>query len=75
MATTSVAIVPTPVDTSVTDMPFGHRYGDEIIRLGPEHIAALQAGQTIAIDVNEEYVIFVQLTEPTTAQTKLDEKV
>ena len=56
-------IVPKPFDPETTDQPFGQRWGGQTIHLGSEHIAALQAGQTLAMDVQGEYVIFVQLSE------------
>ena len=62
---TSVAIVPDSFDaTDGTATPFGKRWGGEVIRLSPEHLAALQAGQTLALDVQEEYVVFLKATEP-----------
>lgn len=59
-----IAVVPAPFDPATTDQPFGQRWGGHVIRLAAEHIAALQAGQTLALDVQSEYVVFVQLSEP-----------
>jgi hypothetical protein len=63
MSQPSIAIVPGPFDPETTDQPFGQRWGGQVARLGSEHIAALQAGQTLALDVQGEYVVFVQLSE------------
>ena len=55
------AIVSEPFDPETTKHPFGQRWGGQVVRLGPEHLAALQSGQTLALDVQGEYIIFVQL--------------
>ena len=58
---TSVAIVPDSFDTTDgTETPFGKRWGGDVIRLSAGHLAALQAGQTLALDVQEEYVVFLK---------------
>jgi hypothetical protein len=62
--TKPVEIVSQPFDPETTVGPFGQRWGGQVIRLDSEHIAALQAGQTLALDVQSEYVVFVQLAEP-----------
>ena len=61
--TPAIAIVPAPFDPDSTDQPFGQRWGGQVIRLGSEHITALQAGQTLALDMLDEYVVFLQLSE------------
>jgi hypothetical protein len=63
MSKPSIAIVPEPFNPETTNQPFGRRWGGQVVRLGSEHIAALQAGQTLAVDVQGEYVVFVQLSE------------
>lgn len=63
MSKPSIAIVPEPFDPETTNQPFGQRWGGQVVRLRSEHIAALQAGQTLALDVQGEYVVFVQLSE------------
>jgi hypothetical protein len=55
-----VAIVPDTVDlSSGAETPFGHRWGGDVVRLSAAHITALQAGQTLAVDVQNEYVVFL----------------
>lgn len=57
----SVAIVPDSLDaTDGAATPFGKRWGGDIIQLSPEHLAALQAGGTVAIDVQNEYIVFLR---------------
>ena len=59
--TGSIAIVPAPFDAADgADTPFGHRWGGEIATLSPEHLAALTKGKTLALDVRDEYVLFVK---------------
>ena len=59
--TGSIAIVPAPFDAAHgADTPFGHRWGGEIATLSPEHLAALTKGKTLALDVRDEYVLFVK---------------
>lgn len=59
---TSVAvIVPDTFDaTEGVETPFGKRWGGDLIKLSSDHIAALQAGQTVALDVQNEYIIFLR---------------
>ena len=60
-----VAVVPDSFDaTDGAETPFGKRWGGQIIRLSPDHIAALQAGQTLALDAQDEYVIFLKAAKP-----------
>ena len=49
--------------SSGAETPFGHRWGGDIFRLSTEHIAALQAGQTLALDVQSEYIAFLKAAE------------
>ena len=59
-----VAIVPEAFDaTSGAETPFGHRWGGDVFRLSTEHLAALQAGQTLALDVQNEYIAFLKAAE------------
>ena len=56
----TVAIIPEAFDaTRGTETPFGHRWGGDVFRLSAEHLAALQAGQTLALDVQNEYIAFL----------------
>lgn len=50
----SVAILPAPADPSAS--PFGKRYAAQTVTLTPAHLAALHAGQTLALDIQDEYV-------------------
>ena len=59
-----VAIVPDSFDaTTGAETPFGHRWGGDVFRLTAEHLAALQAGQTLALDVQNEYIAFLKAAE------------
>lgn len=56
-----VVIVDAPFNVDETEHPFGQRWGGECFTLTSEHLAALQAGKTLALDVQNEYVTFVRL--------------
>ncbi len=56
-----VQIVDQPFATDGSETPFGQRWGGEYFTFTAEHLAALQAGQTLALDVLNEYVAFVRL--------------
>lgn len=57
----TLAIVDAPYDTLESDQPFGKRWGDEVMTLTAEHLAALQDGKLVAVDVQGEYVVFLRL--------------
>ena len=57
----TLAIVDAPYDTLESDQPFGKRWGDEVMTLTAEHIAALHDGKLVAVDVQGEYVVFLRL--------------
>ena len=60
----TVAIIPETFDASSgAETPFGHRWGGDVFRLTGEHLAALQAGQTLALDVQNEYIVFLKAAE------------
>jgi hypothetical protein len=59
--TSNVAIIDQPFNVDETEQPFGKRWGGECFTLTSEHLAALQAGKTLALDVQNEYVTFVRL--------------
>ena len=59
-----IAIVEDTFDPEETELPFGKRWGGELFRLSAEHLAALQAGKTLALDVMNEYVTFIALEKP-----------
>jgi len=56
-----IVIVDQPFSIDETEQPFGKRWGGECFTLTSEHLAALQAGKTLALDVQNEYVTFVRL--------------
>ena len=58
-----VAIVSAPCDVEETRRPFGERWGQQTVTLTPEHLRALQDGQYVAVDVQEEYVVFLRFEE------------
>lgn len=60
---TNVLIVDAPFETDGHETPFGQRWGGERLTLTPEHLAALQEGKTIALDVMNEYGVFLKLGE------------
>jgi hypothetical protein len=55
------AVVDVPFDAETSDVPFGKRWGAQTIRLTDNDLLALQAGKLIAVDVMNEYVIYLQL--------------
>lgn len=57
----NIAIVNEPFSVEDQQTPFGQRWGGEVFTLTAEHLAALQAGKTLALDVQNEYVTFVCL--------------
>lgn len=57
----TLAIVDAPFDVEETDQPFGKRWGGEIMTLSKEHLAALHDGKLVAVDVMNEYVVFLRL--------------
>ncbi|MBN2358783.1 MAG: hypothetical protein JXR83_04975 [Deltaproteobacteria bacterium] len=58
-----VEIVDQVCDVEDSGRPFGKRWHQEEVRLGQQHLEALRAGKVVAIDVQEEYVVFVRLDE------------
>ena len=61
-----MSIVEHPFDPEddTTGHPFGKRWGGDVFALTPEHLAALQAGKAIALDVMNEYLTFLILARP-----------
>ena len=64
MTENTIAIVERAFDPEVTPSPFGERWGGELFMLSPAHLAALQAGETLALDVMGEYITFIALEKP-----------
>ena len=56
-----VAILDQVCDVEETEQPFGKRWRQQRIRLTHEHLQALQAGKFVAVDVQDEYVVFLEL--------------
>lgn len=59
-----IAVVDETFNPEEKQSPFGKRWGGELFRLSAEHLAALQAGKIIALDVMGEYVTFIALEKP-----------
>ena len=57
----TLVIVDAPFDVEKTDQPFGERWGGEIMTLTKEHLDALHEGKLVAVDVMNEYVVFLRL--------------
>jgi hypothetical protein len=69
-STPVLAIVDESYDEEETIQPFGKRWGGEVMTLTKEHLAALQEGKLVAVDVMAEYVVFLRLqTERAKPQT------
>ena len=59
--TADIRIVDQPVDaTDGVDTPFGRRWGGDVVSLTAAHLAAIKSGQTLALDVQNEYVLFLR---------------
>lgn len=56
-----LAIVDAPFDVEKTEKPFGKRWGGEIMTLTKEHLTALLEGKLVAVDVMNEYIVFLRL--------------
>jgi hypothetical protein len=46
--------------TNGADTPFGHRWGGDVVKLTSGHIEVMRSGQTLALDVMSEYVLFLK---------------
>ena len=46
--------------TNGADTPFGHRWGGDIFTLTNDHLESIRTGQTLALDVMNEYVVFLK---------------
>ena len=64
MTENTMAIVERAFDPEVTPSPFGQCWGGELFILSSDHLAALQAGETLALDVMGEYITFIALEKP-----------
>lgn len=61
MDDTQVLIVDQPFPADGHDTPFGQRWGGYSLKLTRAQLSALQAGKLLALDVANEYVIFLSL--------------
>jgi len=59
----TVAITKDYVSADEGNTVFGKRWGSQIITIDAEQLAALQQGQYLALDVQSEYVVYLQLTQ------------
>ncbi len=57
----SLVIVDAPFDVEETEQPFGKRWGGEVMTLSKEHLAVLHEGKLVAVDVMNEYVVFLRM--------------
>lgn len=64
----TLVIVDVPYDVEETKQPFGKRWGGEIMTLTKEHLVALQEGKLVAVNVMNEYVVFLRLQAEVTNQ-------
>ncbi|MBS3872159.1 MAG: hypothetical protein KGZ92_10695 [Firmicutes bacterium] len=65
-----IAVVEEVGDVEETEKPFGKRWHHEAIVLRAEHLAALREGKALAVDVREEYVVFVRLDDKVAMRLK-----
>jgi len=65
-----IAVVDDICDVEETKKPFGKRWHHEEIVLQAEHLAALREGKAVAVDVSEEYVVFLKLDAKVAARLK-----
>ncbi|WP_367026870.1 hypothetical protein ABZN20_04330 [Methylococcus sp. ANG] len=56
-----IAIVDAPFDCDESERPFGKRWRQETITLTAAHVEALRQGKLLAVDVQEEYVVYLKL--------------
>lgn len=61
-----VAIVDGICDVEETCQPFGKRWASQHVKLPSAHIAALQGGKLLAVDVNDEHVVFLEIEQERT---------
>jgi len=58
-----VTIVDGICDVEETCQPFGKRRAAQRVKLSSAHIAAPQGGKLLAVDVNDEYVVFQEIEQ------------
>lgn len=63
-ATESIVTVDSAFDaTNGAQTPFGHRWGGDVFSLSHSHLDTIKQGQTLALDVMGEYVVFLKSVE------------
>ena len=64
LATEFISTVKSVFDaTNGVQTPFGRRWGGDVFSLSHSHIETIQQGQTLALDVMGEYVVFLKSAE------------
>lgn len=58
-----LAVVDATVDSDEENTVFGKRWGSQVFRLSAEELEALRRGKYIALDIQNEYVAYIQLDE------------
>jgi hypothetical protein len=56
-----VAITDKYISADEGDTVFGKRWGSQIITMDAEQLAALQQGKYLALDVQGEYIVYLQM--------------
>jgi len=67
---TRIAVVDDICNVEETEKPFGKRWHQEVVVLQAEHLAALSEGKAVAVDVREEYVVFLKLDDKVAVNLK-----
>ena len=61
MSSENKVIVGMPCDIENSIQPFGKRWGGQTITLNESDLRELQAGKFIALDIENEYVVYLQI--------------
>jgi len=64
MSKAKKAAVDAPYDIENQDTPFGKRWGGQIIDITNNDLQQLQAGKLIALDIMNEYIVYLQIEKP-----------
>ncbi len=56
-----IAVIDAVFDVDEVTEPFGKRWGQERLTVTREQLAALQSGKLLAVDVLQEYVVFLEM--------------
>lgn len=60
MANEPVLLVVDDIAEDISRSPFGERWGQQMIKLTPEHLQSLKEGRFLALDVQGEYVVYLE---------------